>query len=83
MCKVTCTPRQLRVHEAREALFKQLLTLKKQFALTDRARELQVTRLYNKSLFYSDNEPVIKWLDNYQQSYQKSHGIRYIRDIGV
>ncbi|RKF80017.1 hypothetical protein GcM3_049032, partial [Golovinomyces cichoracearum] len=55
-----------------KTLFKQLLALKKQFAPTDRARELRVTRLYNNALVYGNNEPVIRWLDNYQQVYQKA-----------
>lgn len=55
-----------------QTLFKQLLALKKQFAPTDRARELRVTRLYNDALVYGDNEPVIRWLDNYQHVYEKA-----------
>ncbi|RKF77762.1 hypothetical protein GcM3_069030, partial [Golovinomyces cichoracearum] len=42
------------------------------FAPTDRARELRVTRLYNDALVYGDNEPVIRWLDNYQHVYEKA-----------
>ncbi|RKF63869.1 hypothetical protein OnM2_022074 [Erysiphe neolycopersici] len=52
--------------------FKHLLALKNQFAPTDRARELQVIRLYCDALVYGENEPIIRWLDNYQQAYEKS-----------
>ena len=44
-----------------KTLFRQLLALKSQFAPTDRARELLITRTYNEARTYRDNQPVIRW----------------------
>ncbi|SZF03797.1 unnamed protein product [Blumeria hordei] len=49
-----------------KTLFKQLLALKSQFAPTDRARALRITRTYKEARIYRDNQPVIRWLEAYQ-----------------
>ncbi|KAI1004941.1 hypothetical protein K3495_g3274 [Podosphaera aphanis] len=55
-----------------KGLFKQLLALKNHFAPTDRAKELRITRLYNEARVFSDNQPIVRWLDNYQQTYKRA-----------
>ncbi|CAD6505921.1 BgTH12-06853 [Blumeria graminis f. sp. triticale] len=65
-----------------KTLFRQLLALKSQFAPTDRARELLITRTYNEARTYRDNQPVIRWLEAYQQAYEKAREINIPETTG-
>ena len=50
-----------------------LVVLKKHLALTDRAKEFEITKRYAKLKLYNKSQPIEQWLDDQEQTYSKGY----------
>jgi len=50
-----------------------LVALKKHFALTNRAKEFEITKQYAKLKLYDKSQPIKQWLDNWERTYSKGY----------
>jgi hypothetical protein len=50
-----------------------LISLKKHLALTDRAKEYEITKRYAKLKSYNKSQPIKQWLDNWERTYSKGY----------
>ena len=50
-----------------------LVALKKHLALTNRAKEFEITKRYAKLKSYDKSQPIKQWLDNQERTYSKGY----------
>ena len=50
-----------------------LVALKKHFALTNRAKEFEITKQYAKLKLYDKSQPIKQWLDDQERTYSKGY----------
>ena len=50
-----------------------LVALKKHFALTNRAKEFEITKRYAKLKSYDKSQPIKQWLDDWERTYSKGY----------
>ena len=50
-----------------------LVSLKKHLALTDRAKEYEITKRYAKLKSYDKSQPIKQWLDDWEQTYSEGY----------
>jgi hypothetical protein len=50
-----------------------LVSLKKYLALTDRAKEYEITKRYAKLKLYDKLQPIKQWLDDWERTYSKGY----------
>ena len=48
-----------------------LVALKKHLALTDRAKEFEITKRYAKLKLYNKSQPIEQWLDDWERTYSE------------
>ena len=48
-----------------------LIALKKHLALTDRAKEFEITKRYAKLKLYNKSQPIEQWLDDWERTYSE------------
>jgi hypothetical protein len=48
-----------------------LVSLKKYLALTDRAKEYEITKRYAKLKLYDKSQPIKQWLDDWERTYSE------------
>jgi len=50
-----------------------LVALKKHLALTNRAKEFEITKRYAKLKSYDKSQPIKQWLDDWERTYSKGY----------
>ena len=50
-----------------------LVALKKHLALTDRAKEFEITKRYAKLKSYDKSQPIKQWLDDWERTYNEGY----------